>query len=90
MEMVLPSNYIEVEQEEMMYLDGGLYLSNYTLECIVFTAVASGAITTSSNLCKYDHNNCVDSTNTRRRIAIRGSYCRKWFKFRHQCVKCPA
>jgi|SRR5690554_4416017 len=23
MEMVLPSNYIEVEQEEMMYLDGG-------------------------------------------------------------------
>lgn len=27
MEMILPNNYVEIE-EEMMYLDGGAYLSN--------------------------------------------------------------
>jgi len=27
MEMVLPNNYVELEQEEMMYLDGGLTMS---------------------------------------------------------------
>ena len=31
MELVLPQNYVEIEQEEMMYLDGGFYISNYTL-----------------------------------------------------------
>ena len=25
MELVLPNNYVELEQEEMMYLDGGQY-----------------------------------------------------------------
>lgn len=27
MELVLPNNYVEIEEEEMMYLDGGAYLS---------------------------------------------------------------
>lgn len=27
MELVLPNNYVSLEQEEMMYLDGGMYLS---------------------------------------------------------------
>lgn len=27
MELVLPNNYVALEQEEMMYLDGGVYLS---------------------------------------------------------------
>lgn len=27
MELVLPSNYVEIEEEEMMYLDGGVYLN---------------------------------------------------------------
>ncbi|MDO4605613.1 MAG: hypothetical protein Q4B23_06520 [Helcococcus sp.] len=30
MELVLPQNYVEIEQEEMMYLDGGVYVSQKT------------------------------------------------------------
>ena len=29
MELVLPNNYVELEQEEMMYLDGGQYFSKW-------------------------------------------------------------
>lgn len=32
--MVLPRNYVEIEQEEMMYLDGGLYVSHSTVQSI--------------------------------------------------------
>lgn len=32
MELVLPQHYVEVEQEEMMYLDGGFYISNHILK----------------------------------------------------------
>ena len=28
MDLVLPNNYVEIEEEEMMYLDGGAYLSS--------------------------------------------------------------
>ena len=27
MDLVLPQNYVKIEQEEMMYLDGGVYVS---------------------------------------------------------------
>ncbi|MTV58681.1 argininosuccinate lyase, partial [Streptococcus pneumoniae] len=27
MELVLPNNYVVIDEEEMMYLDGGAYLS---------------------------------------------------------------
>src|SRR5699024_6429777 len=32
MGMVLPASYVEVEQEEMMYMDGGFYISNKVLK----------------------------------------------------------
>ena len=31
MELVLPNNYVTLEQEEMMYLDGGLSIHNGVL-----------------------------------------------------------
>lgn len=30
MELILPNNYVEIKEEEMMYLDGGVYLSKAT------------------------------------------------------------
>ena len=30
--LVLPSNYVEIENEEMEYVDGGYYISNSTLK----------------------------------------------------------
>jgi hypothetical protein len=35
MEMVLPRNHVEIEQEEMMYLDGGFYVSNSQLKGVL-------------------------------------------------------
>ncbi|MGF3113630.1 hypothetical protein [Facklamia sp. P9177] len=45
MELVLPRNYVEIEQEEMMYLDGGLSLYKWTLSIPVnaaFNALLGG------------------------------------------------
>ncbi|MHA2890531.1 hypothetical protein [Bacillus cereus] len=41
--LVLPSNYVEIESEEMEYVDGGYYISNSDLKGIVFSAVGAGA-----------------------------------------------
>lgn len=42
MEMVLPRTHVMLEQEEMMYLDGGFYVSNSQLKnALKGTAVAS-------------------------------------------------
>ncbi|GAB6520491.1 hypothetical protein [Bacillus cereus] len=43
--LVLPANYVEVENEEMEYVDGGVYISNKTLQGIIFSGVgaATGA-----------------------------------------------
>lgn len=35
MEMVLPRHHQEIEQEEMMYLDGGFYVSNSQLKGVL-------------------------------------------------------
>lgn len=43
MELVLPNNYVALEQEEMMYLDGGAYLSKRACQGIcVALAMSSG------------------------------------------------
>ncbi|MED3180485.1 hypothetical protein [Bacillus thuringiensis] len=39
--LVLPSNYVEIENEEMEYVDGGYYISNSTLKGIVFSGVGA-------------------------------------------------
>ncbi|MGE1026944.1 hypothetical protein ACQGS6_23725 [Bacillus sp. GMs2/2] len=41
--LVLPSNYVEIENEEMEYVDGGYYISNSTLKGIVFSGVGASA-----------------------------------------------
>ena len=41
--LVLPSNYVEIGNEEMEYIDGGYYISNSSLKGIVFSAVGTGA-----------------------------------------------
>ncbi|EJG72064.1 putative membrane protein [Streptococcus pneumoniae 2081074] len=38
MELVLPNNYVALEQEEMMYLDGGAYLSKSACQGICAAA----------------------------------------------------
>lgn len=35
MELILSNNYVEIEENEMMYLDGGAYLSNSQCKKIV-------------------------------------------------------
>ncbi|HGR7314571.1 TPA: hypothetical protein ACL55X_002014, partial [Streptococcus pneumoniae] len=43
MELVLPNNYVALEQEEMMYLDGGAYLSKSACQGICAAlAMSSG------------------------------------------------
>ncbi len=37
MQLVLPNNYVELEQEEMMYLDGGLYLDDNTIKGLAYS-----------------------------------------------------
>ena len=39
MELVLPNNYVALEQEEMMYLDGGLSIHNGVLSFGINAAV---------------------------------------------------
>ncbi|VFI35796.1 Membrane protein [Streptococcus pneumoniae] len=55
MELVLPNNYVALEQEEMMYLDGGAYLSKRACQGIcaalamspgTFIALAGAAVLT--------------------------------------------
>lgn len=52
MEMVLPRNYVEIEQEEMMYLDGGFSIPTWsvtgtiTAATYAFLAAAGGAVAT--------------------------------------------
>ncbi|MEG0094364.1 MAG: hypothetical protein RR673_09780 [Erysipelotrichaceae bacterium] len=45
MEMILnlPKNYVEIEEEEMMYLDGGVYVNNSTVRGILFAVGGIGA-----------------------------------------------
>ncbi|CTG02111.1 conserved hypothetical protein, partial [Streptococcus pneumoniae] len=43
MELVLPNNYVVIDEEEMMYLDGGAYLSKRACQGIcVALAMSSG------------------------------------------------
>ena len=44
MELVLPNNYVALEQEEMMYLDGGLSIHNGVLSFWIKAAV-NGVLT---------------------------------------------
>ena len=46
MELVLPKNYVEIEQEEMMYLDGGLSIPKWTVTGTI-TAMAYAALAVS-------------------------------------------
>lgn len=53
MEIVLPRNYVEIEQEEMMYLDGGSFSiptwsvsGTITAATYAFLAAAGGAVAT--------------------------------------------
>lgn len=39
--LVLPANYIEVENEEMEYIDGGYYINNGQLRGIVYSGLGS-------------------------------------------------
>jgi len=41
--LVLPANCVEIENEEMEYVDGGVYISNSTLKQIVFAGVGASA-----------------------------------------------
>lgn len=59
MELVMPRNYVEMEQEEMMYLEGGVYLSKSDCRSIIaglgmspatFIAAAYGATVTAKVL----------------------------------------
>lgn len=38
MAMALPESYVTIEQEEMMYLDGGFYISNSQLKGALIAA----------------------------------------------------
>ncbi|WP_052109496.1 hypothetical protein [Bacillus clarus] len=38
MTLVLPANYIEIEEKEMEYIDGGYYIDHDTLQGIIFSA----------------------------------------------------
>lgn len=38
----LPNNYVELEQEEMMYLDGGLRMSHNQIQAMVWAIGATG------------------------------------------------
>ncbi|WP_445487613.1 hypothetical protein [Niallia sp. 03133] len=45
MELVLPEKYVELEQEEMQYLDGGAYLSaNDCIQIAASIAMSPGAL----------------------------------------------
>ncbi|MFM1536326.1 hypothetical protein [Helcococcus ovis] len=55
MELVLPQNYVEIEQEEMMYLDGGLSVPTWSVTGTITAAVyaflaASGGAVASGGL----------------------------------------
>ncbi|MGO5008476.1 hypothetical protein [Bacillus wiedmannii] len=39
--LVLPANYVEVENEEMEYVDGGVYISNKMLQGVIFSGVGA-------------------------------------------------
>lgn len=40
MELSLPMNYVELEQEEMMYLDGGWSINQVVRNCVGLASVA--------------------------------------------------
>ncbi|GAA4073226.1 hypothetical protein [Amphibacillus indicireducens] len=44
MEMVLPASYAVIEQEEMLYLDGGFYMNKGTVRSIVHALGFSAAL----------------------------------------------
>ena len=35
MEMVLPASYVAIEEDEMMYLEGGYYMNNSQVRSII-------------------------------------------------------
>ncbi|MFM1514729.1 hypothetical protein ABGF49_05670 [Helcococcus ovis] len=43
MELVLPQNYVEIEQEEMEYLDGGIYVNDETVKQIGYALGVTGS-----------------------------------------------
>lgn len=47
MEMVLPRNQVALEQEEMMYLDGGFYMNHSQVRSMVATLAGSGGVSVS-------------------------------------------
>lgn len=48
MELVMPMSYEVLDQEEMMYLDGGLYVNNSYVQGIAFAIGATGYMTIST------------------------------------------
>ena len=44
MEMVLPASYVAIEEEEMMYLEGGYYMNNSQVRSIIHAFGFSGAL----------------------------------------------
>ncbi|CAM3610158.1 hypothetical protein ERUR111494_02875 [Erysipelothrix urinaevulpis] len=48
MELVMPINYEVLEQEQMMYLDGGLYINDSTVQGIAFAIGAMGYMSIAS------------------------------------------
>ena len=43
-ELALPTSYVDVDNEEMEYVDGGVYISNGTLKAALVSAGVFGAI----------------------------------------------
>ena len=37
--LVMPSSYVVMEENEMMYLEGGAYISNRTLKAVIYASV---------------------------------------------------
>ena len=47
-EILLPANYVNIENDEMEYVDGGVYLDNATIHGIVMSVIGVGAVTATS------------------------------------------
>ncbi|HGR1406661.1 TPA: argininosuccinate lyase [Streptococcus pneumoniae] len=50
MDLVLPNNYVVIDEEEMMYLDGGAYLSKRACQGI---CAAAGVLATAAGKIAY-------------------------------------
>lgn len=49
MELVLPNNYVVIDEEEMMYLDGGTYLSKRACQGICVALAMSRSFNQKTN-----------------------------------------